>query len=79
MHRFPNASRDSAPAKPDKTKRADKKAEKKNKGGKMDPTAQEQKGTTGSANAADTEPVSPHEGLKGRVRMPRVEDKKPAK
>jgi hypothetical protein len=65
-------------AKPAKNKEADKKA-KKNKGEKMDSTAQEQKGTTGSANSADTEPVAPPEGLKGKVRMPRVEDKKPAK
>ena len=68
-----------APAKPDKSKTATKKAEKKNKGKKKDPAAQERKGTTGSAKADDTEPVSPQVGLKGRVRMPRVEDKKPVK
>jgi hypothetical protein len=66
-----------APAKPDKSKKATKKAEKKNKGKKKDPAAQEQKGTTGSAKADNTEPVSPYEGLKGKVRMPRVEDNEP--
>jgi hypothetical protein len=60
-------------------KNAGKKADKKNKGKKVDATTQEQRGTTGSANAADTEPVAPSEGLKGKVRMPRVEGKKPAK
>jgi hypothetical protein len=45
----------------------------------VDATAQEQKGTTRNANAADTEPVAPSEGLKGKVRMPRVEGKKLAK
>jgi hypothetical protein len=66
------------PAKPAESKKAGKKADKNNKGKKPAPTAQEE-GTTGSANSADTEPVAPPEGLKGKVRMPRVEDKKPAK
>ena len=66
------------PAKSAESKKSGKKA-KKNKGEKMDSAAQEQKGTAGSANAANTESVSLHEGLRGKVRMPRVEDKKPAK